>query len=244
MVYVLSDIHGNMRRLRSILEQIQLSEEDTLYILGDVIDRNPDGIEILRWAMAAPNVRMLLGNHELMMLGVLYYPAEDSEEGRALKEFQTFRWERNSGGITRTSFERLGKSERLAILRYLDGLPVNEKVTVNGVDYLLTHAAPLELYPQYGEGYRTGKEFAVWWRGFTDSVPEGDYVTVFGHTTTHHFQEGDPMSIWYGHKMIDIDCGSSYPDDGDPDSGIHGRLACLRLDDGKVFYSREAYDAD
>ena len=39
MIYVMSDIHGNTRRFDSILKQIDLQPEDTLYILGDVIDR-------------------------------------------------------------------------------------------------------------------------------------------------------------------------------------------------------------
>ena len=42
MTYVMSDIHGNMRRFNSVMEQFNLQPEDTLYILGDVIDRHPD----------------------------------------------------------------------------------------------------------------------------------------------------------------------------------------------------------
>ena len=74
MIYVLSDIHGNERRFNSILKQINLQNEDTLYILGDVIDRHPDGIRILRKIMSMPNVKMLLGNHEYMMLRALGHP--------------------------------------------------------------------------------------------------------------------------------------------------------------------------
>lgn len=48
MTYVLSDIHGNLQRFESIMEQINLQPTDTLYILGDVVDRFPDGIKILR----------------------------------------------------------------------------------------------------------------------------------------------------------------------------------------------------
>ena len=48
MTYVLSDIHGNSRRFQSILSQIDLQPEDTLYILGDIIDRFPDGGRLLR----------------------------------------------------------------------------------------------------------------------------------------------------------------------------------------------------
>ena len=68
MIYVLSDIHGQKQRFESIMKQINLQPEDTLYVLGDVIDRNPDGIKILRKLMAMPNVKMILGNHEYMML--------------------------------------------------------------------------------------------------------------------------------------------------------------------------------
>ena len=52
MIYVMSDIHGNLRRFNSIMEQIKLTDKDTLYVLGDVIDRYPDGIRILRKLMA------------------------------------------------------------------------------------------------------------------------------------------------------------------------------------------------
>ena len=80
MIYVMSDIHGHKRRFDSVMKQIDLQPEDTLYVLGDVIDRNPDGIKILRQIMAMPNVRMVLGNHELMMLDALYYPPPETEE--------------------------------------------------------------------------------------------------------------------------------------------------------------------
>ena len=46
------------------------------------------------------------------------------------------------------------------------------------------------------------------------------------------------MEIWRSEGCIGIDCGSGYPEEG-PDSR-YGRLACLRLEDGRVFYSREA----
>ena len=44
------------------MDQINLQQDDTLYVLGDVADRFPDGIAILRELMGMPNVKMLLGN--------------------------------------------------------------------------------------------------------------------------------------------------------------------------------------
>lgn len=57
MIYVMSDIHGHRRRFDSVMKQINLQPEDTLYILGDVIDRNPDGIRILQQLRAMPKPR-------------------------------------------------------------------------------------------------------------------------------------------------------------------------------------------
>lgn len=39
MTYVMSDIHGNLTAFNEILDEIQFSVEDTLYILGDAIRR-------------------------------------------------------------------------------------------------------------------------------------------------------------------------------------------------------------
>ena len=63
--YACSDIHGLKERYDHMMEYIK--EEDTLYLLGDVIDRGKDGIAILLDVMKRKNVVMLLGNHEYMM---------------------------------------------------------------------------------------------------------------------------------------------------------------------------------
>lgn len=80
MTYVLSDIHGNLRRFESIMAQINLQPDDTLYVLGDVIDRYPDGIKILRQIMQMPNAKMLIGNHEYMMLKAIGH-CKDAKDG-------------------------------------------------------------------------------------------------------------------------------------------------------------------
>ncbi|MDE7280156.1 MAG: fructose-bisphosphatase class III, partial [Ruminiclostridium sp.] len=59
-----------------MLEKIRFSENDALYVLGDVIDRGGEGIRILRDIMARPNVKMLMGNHEKMAIDALPVTAE------------------------------------------------------------------------------------------------------------------------------------------------------------------------
>ena len=97
MIYVLSDIHGNTERYNSIMQQINLQESDTLYVLGDVIDRYPDGIKILREIMKKANTKMLLGNHEYMMLNAIdsEYKLDEYEYNNLLRL-----WYRNGGLVT------------------------------------------------------------------------------------------------------------------------------------------------
>ena len=232
MTYVLSDIHGNERRFDSVLAQICLQPEDTLYVLGDVIDRHPGGIRILRRIMAMPNAKMLLGNHEYMMLRALGFPYDDyADDGRALAH-----WYRNGGKVTHSHWKRLRKSLRKSILEYLLHLPLSMDVEVDGNSYLLVHSAPAQDYDGTPP-YINPTHYAVWKRrGAEDAAPEG-CTLIFGHTTTKHYQDAVPMEIWRAEGCIGIDCGSGYPEEG-PDSR-YGRLACLRLDDGRVFYSRE-----
>ena len=46
MTYVISDLHGYpIEKLKKLLEKADFIENDFLYILGDVIDRNGDGGE-------------------------------------------------------------------------------------------------------------------------------------------------------------------------------------------------------
>ena len=148
MIYVMSDIHGNLRRFNSILEQIDLQAEDTLYILGDVIDRHPDGLRILRRIMGMPNAKMLLGNHELMMLQALGlgYCEHLQNGGDPAQLFG--RWYRNGGQVTHQHWKHLRKSLREEIANYLASLPVNIDVTVNGIRYKLAHAEDVDTFDQ------------------------------------------------------------------------------------------------
>jgi hypothetical protein len=60
MIYVCSDIHGCYAKYLRMLEEIDLKKSDTLYILGDVLDREGDGgIDILQDVMQTPNVTLI-----------------------------------------------------------------------------------------------------------------------------------------------------------------------------------------
>lgn len=66
--YVISDIHGEYERFMELLEEIELKDTDTLYVLGDVLDRGEHPIKVILKLMEMPNAFCIVGNHEVMAL--------------------------------------------------------------------------------------------------------------------------------------------------------------------------------
>ena len=228
MIYVMSDIHGNLKNFNSIMEQINLKESDKLYILGDVIDRYPYGIKILRKIMKMPNAKMLLGNHEYMMLQAIGNP----EINPSALEL----WYYNGGKCTHDYIKHLRKDVRKEIFAYLRSLPLNIDIEVSGQKYKLVHGFPKEYYESSDMKYDSETEFTVWKRVQPYGIAPEDYISVFGHTPTRKYQNCNPLEVWFGENVIGIDCGSGFPE---PDFlyRFKGRLACIRLDDMKIYYS-------
>ena len=71
--YVISDVHGQYNAYKKMLNKIRFTKNDFLYVLGDVIDRGPEGLRIIQDIMKRENAELLLGNHECMLLNALQY---------------------------------------------------------------------------------------------------------------------------------------------------------------------------
>lgn len=239
MTYVLSDIHGNLHNFNSILEQIQLKPEDNLYVLGDVIDRYPDGIEILKIIMEMPNAHMLLGNHEYMMLNALGVPYEENvpTNGRTMRKSLRL-WYSNGGAVTHYAWNAVSESECEAIIRYLGSLPLNMDIDVDGRNFKLVHGTATEIYDVCSDFIRESRTaFCVWDRESVLGMADVEqFITVFGHSPTAYFQNANPLKIFRYKNVIGIDCGSGWPAPNN-ELPIQGRLACLRLEDMREFYS-------
>lgn len=59
-------------RYLAMLQTIQFCDEDTLYVVGDAIDRGHQSIEVVLDMMSRSNVVLLRGNHEQMCLDDLH----------------------------------------------------------------------------------------------------------------------------------------------------------------------------
>lgn len=71
-----------------LLEKIRLKDSDTLYILGDVLDRGAHPIRMLLKLMEMPNVVLIAGNHEIMALECLDFLRKEIAEA-SLAEIDT-----------------------------------------------------------------------------------------------------------------------------------------------------------
>lgn len=223
--YVMSDLHGEADMFHQMLQKINLTDSDDLYILGDVIDRGPDGIALIHEIMATPNIHMLMGNHEYMMIQYLDPNATVVE---------ILRWGNNGNEPTLLAFDLLEKQEKDEVLQYIQNLPTHVELDLNGKVFYLVHAFP-------GENVHN----EVWVRPAIDTAnPMSGKVLIIGHTPVLNLlyskesrveyeeqmiSRGEHPKIHHAEGFIDIDCGCSY-------RRPLKTLGCLRLDDMQEFY--------
>lgn len=71
--YAIGDIQGCDRELAALLDKIGFSGGDELWLAGDLINRGPDSLSVLRRLFGmADQCRIVLGNHDLHFLAILF----------------------------------------------------------------------------------------------------------------------------------------------------------------------------
>lgn len=71
---MIGDVQGCWTALQRLLDTIGFSaSRDTVYLLGDLVNRGPDSLSVLRFAeQGGTSVRCILGNHDLHLLAVAH----------------------------------------------------------------------------------------------------------------------------------------------------------------------------
>lgn len=229
MIYIMSDIHGQYDRYRKMLDKINFSDDDFLYILGDIIDRGPQSFEILFDIMDRSNVELFLGNHEHMMLTFL-----NGFDRR------TWFYEANGGRATYKIYQEFDKKTKNDIVDYLTNkTTVVKHLQIADKHYILSHTgAPIDFedtYTKSSSGMFFMDLFCIVW----DEWPYDIFYTmeraqtdtpitlISGHRMTRHFSGKDEvyhLDFKNGYDWYDIDCGCALGDEG-------GCLGCLAIDE-------------
>lgn len=231
MVYVTSDLHGYpLEKFKNLLSQANFSDDDYCFVLGDVIDRGPESVNLLKWLMFQPNIELIIGNHEAMMLASSFLFNTITEETiDNLKEddmtsFNT--WMANGGRSTVKDLSETDPETVAQIIDYLKEAPLYDTVSVGNRDFLLVHS---------GLGhFESGKQLKnytpdelIWTRPKISQEYFDDITTVFGHTPTHFYGTEHRGKALVTKTWIDIDTGAA----------CGGAPMLLRLEDMKEFYS-------
>jgi serine/threonine protein phosphatase 1 len=183
MLYAIGDIHGEIRKLRGLLElidQMPLRDEDRLIFVGDYIDRGPGSKAVIdrliRLKQVRPNTVFLRGNHDQVMLD-----ARDvfDRNRKSDLSYEDVMWWFAHGG-------------RNTIASYGDALPWYEQVPPDHwkfledtvlehreAGYAFVHAG---LLPP-GLRWKERDDPRLWVRDeFIRSTAEFGAVVVYGHT--------------------------------------------------------------
>ena len=242
MVYALSDIHGQSKAFFDILQQINFKDEDELYILGDIIDRGPRAFEVFEYIKDKPNIHLLMGNHEKMMLNFLDSMGEDINYNSE-KHYPSFvrslyrLWIGNGGMITYDYLLEQSKEYQKDFIDRMRQLPFYKIIEVNNQKFILCHGRPV-FYDLKGienptitdmlDALTIAPDYEILWNRelWSQHIPEG-YTVVHGHSPVQYAFGEDNITKYSYNEIINIDCGCA---------GKY-RLGCLRLDDMKEFYS-------
>ena len=255
--YVCSDMHGHFRAFDRLLSRLSLAEDDHLYVIGDMVDRGPEPLEVLRCVKSLPNATAFLGNHEAMMLDALADPSD---------AYNWLLWSQNGGMTTAEQFSTLTGDVYAEMVGWVRGLPLHDIIEVAGRTYVLVHAGIRPVAPRE-EGWDVhalqamleaqDADDLLWIReayfgnhtGLLDAAGEGAIV-VSGHTPTvvaevyadstdRPARDADGMlqMLYLGADestggipdRLAIDCGAG-------SVATFGRVCVLRLDDLEEFY--------
>ena len=231
--YVISDIHGQYDKFIAMLDAINLRDTDTLYVLGDILDRGPHPIKVMLKLMEMPNAICIVGNHEYMAAEVLSFLMQEVTD-RSLDEldYKTLdnlvTWQYNGAKTTIDEFRELDAEMQAEVIDFIKDMSIYEELTVGGKEYLLVHAGLGDFEPAK-DILDYSLHDLVWKQADYSRQYFDDKIVITGHTPTQ-FIKGNPKPgfIYRQNNHIAIDCGAYLED---------GRLAAVCLETGEEFYT-------
>ena len=221
MTYVMSDINGRYDLLIHMVDMIQLGDDDTLCILGNVVDRGPEPIRCLQYIMQHDNIVLLVGNGRLIntIAQIINY-------GSATTNIQDTVY-KYGGKIAIAQLELLDRDTLVTMLEYLQSRCECVRIDVDDKIYVMIYNT-IDCYDVVCDGDIIISGYTST-RGVSNAVEiacnRHNYALVKQALQTQ-IDRGYHDRIMYLPQRIYIDCGVI----------AGGNLACLRLDDMTEYY--------
>ncbi len=221
--WVISDIHGCSHTFEALLNTIGLNKDDSLFLLGDYIDRGPKSKQVIDRVMRLQeenyNIRCLIGNHEIMMLYTMEHP----------RSLPAYDWRNLHGGRnTLKSFEAATVNE--VDQKYIDFIR-NLSFYIEKDNFILVHAG---LNLNIGNPF-SDEDVMVWSESSTQITATpwlGKRIIVHGHTIRPRRQIIQSINQLDQFPILGIDNGCVYP------YHEYNHLCAIELNDRKVFFQK------
>lgn len=201
-IICVGDIHGMRKHFNGLWDQLQPSKDDTIVILGDMIDRGPDpkGVvqDILDRQADGFNIIALQGNHEDMYMACLdgINAIGNGEEDIQENICDVFLF--NGGNTTSKSYGRIVPDDDH--LDFFRSLPLKYETD----EYFFCHAG---VDPNKSLQNQTGVDL-LWIREkFLYSPKDFGKLIVFGHTPTMMIHDHKSLEPFVTDTKIGIDTG-------------------------------------
>lgn len=187
--YACSDLHGMWNLWEQISEYCD--ETDTIYFLGDSIDRGVDGLRIMESLLKDKRVIYLLGNHEEFFLEVAPQLIGLNEEEILVSTNDDFYlWLCNGGYDTMKAFTHLTREEQNWFLTEIHKLQDTDiYINKNEKVIHLSHAGTDPTYDKYDLMTFGNTNPYTWdrkhfFRPWAEELE--DWYIVHGHTPVQH----------------------------------------------------------
>lgn len=261
--YVISDIHGCYSEFLSMLKKIRFSESDRLILAGDSIDRGRQSYEMLKWMeQHPPNVLLLRGNHEEEFASnVNLMQSVDRIEGLntdfsshrdTAALYKSVKYLLRQKKLPAMYFDLYGTigmllEQKRVAMRDLCGwaemicrMPYHWGAEIAGRNYIVVHAGYADSLENVSGRFDSLEQFFLYAR--EECLPSGGAAhrtIIAGHTPTvvkesFAYNAGKVFRSYDAGKdyvFYDIDCGCVFRD-----RNPEAKLACIRLEDEKIFY--------
>ena len=227
MKYVMSDLHGRYDLYLKMLSRIGFGDSDTLYFLGDYVDRSLGGCRIILDTSERDNVISITGNHDLMafyLLSRLSRPLRPGEEADLSELIGA--WMMDGGKDTLDEFRSLTREEQRLLLGTADGFRNYAEVEAGGREFVLCHGGLHGYRPDRPLSDYDVEDLVFHRTDYSRPIYTGERYLVTGHTPTAAIEGAVEGRIYRANNHIAIDCGAVF--------GFG--LGCLCLDTLEEFY--------